>query len=173
MPKIYILGSVGSGKSTLARKISAELNIPCYELDNIVWQKNETGPDSKRDELEINQMFQNILIQDNWIIENVGRSYFNEGLKESDAIIYLDLNRGTLYYRVFKRWLKQNIGLENAPYKTDLKMLKQMLKWVDKEKNNSKLKKLNEYADKTIILNNKNINKYQEQDRYQKLILKK
>ena len=76
--KIYILGSVGSGKTTLARKLSSDLNISYYELDNVVYEYNPNG-DRKRTEEEINYLFKEILNQDNWIIENVGRSYFDKG----------------------------------------------------------------------------------------------
>jgi adenylate kinase family enzyme len=34
--RIHIIGSVGSGKTTLARTLSSRLNIPFYELDNVV-----------------------------------------------------------------------------------------------------------------------------------------
>ncbi|WP_440338356.1 shikimate kinase [Lysinibacillus sphaericus] len=37
--KIHIIGSVGSGKTTLAKELSAKLNIPYYELDNVVLVK--------------------------------------------------------------------------------------------------------------------------------------
>ena len=33
--KIFIFGIVASGKTTLAKKLSASLNIPCYEGDSI------------------------------------------------------------------------------------------------------------------------------------------
>lgn len=39
--KIHIIGSVGSGKTTLARKLSSQLGIPYYELDNVVRKKVE------------------------------------------------------------------------------------------------------------------------------------
>lgn len=35
--KIHIIGSVGSGKTTLARALSYQLNIPYYELDNVLF----------------------------------------------------------------------------------------------------------------------------------------
>jgi len=34
--KVYIIGSVASGKTTMARRMSKNLNIPWYELDNVV-----------------------------------------------------------------------------------------------------------------------------------------
>lgn len=39
--KIHIIGSVGSGKTTLARKLSNQLGIPHYELDNVVWKRHK------------------------------------------------------------------------------------------------------------------------------------
>ena len=157
--KIYILGSVGSGKTTLARKLSSDLNISYYELDNVVYEYNPNG-DRKRTEEEINYLFKEILNQDNWIIENVGRSYFDKGYEEADTIIYLKLKRLTLYKRVILRWIKQNLKIEKTTYKTDLQMLKQMLIWVEKELNDSKLNKLEKYMDKVVILNEKILRKY-------------
>lgn len=37
--KIHIIGSVGSGKTTLARNLSTTINVPFYELDNVVWKR--------------------------------------------------------------------------------------------------------------------------------------
>ena len=160
MTKIYILGAVGSGKSTLAKKISYELNIPYYELDNIIWKKNDEGPDSKRAKKEITTIFNEIIKQENWIIENVGKNIFDKGLEYADKIIYLNFKKRILYYRVLKRWIKQNLKIEKAPYKTNLKMLIQMFKWVDKEKTNSKLSKLTKYMNKVTILDHKSLKKY-------------
>lgn len=173
MSKIYIIGSVGSGKSTLARKMTLSLNIPNYELDDIIWQKNEAGPDTKRNKKEIDQLFNNIIAQDNWIIEDVGRNCFNKGFASCDLIIYLNIKRELLYWRVIKRWLKQNIGLENSPYNHDLKMLMQMFKWINKEKNDSKLNILLPFINKTIILNEKSIKQYIKPEDFKKLVLKK
>ncbi|WP_054705170.1 AAA family ATPase [Bacillus sp. JCM 19041] len=44
--KIHIIGPVGSGKTTLARKLANLLEIPAYELDNIVWERRQRGSDS-------------------------------------------------------------------------------------------------------------------------------
>ncbi|MEX5942902.1 shikimate kinase [Mammaliicoccus sciuri] len=41
MKKIVILGSSGSGKSYLSKKLSKELNIEVYHLDNLI--ENLTG----------------------------------------------------------------------------------------------------------------------------------
>lgn len=165
MAKIYILGSVGSGKTTMAKTLSEQLNIPYYELDNIVWEYHPNG-DIRRSEEEIEKLFSDILNCENWIIENVGRSFFDKGFEEADTIIYLNLSKSVLYKRVLLRWIKQNLGIEKAPYKTDIKILKQMFSWVDKELNNSKLNKLQPYEKKVEILNEKQIKKYKYRGRY-------
>lgn len=159
MAKIYIIGSVGSGKTTLAKRLSCELNIPYYELDNIVYEYQPNG-DRKRSAKEIEILFEEILNNDDWIIENVGRSYFNKGFDDADTIIYLQLSKNVLYRRIILRWVKQNLGIENATYKSDLKMLKQMLLWAKKEMDNIKLNNLSLIRDKVIVLDEKSVKKY-------------
>ena len=159
MAKIYILGSVGSGKTTFAKRLSNELNVPYYELDNLVWEYHPDG-DIRRSEEESERLFLEILNYENWIIENVGRSFFDKGFEEADTIIYLNISKRVLYKRVLLRWIKQNLGIEKAPYKTDIKMLRQMFAWVDKELNNSKLNKLQPYKEKLEVLNERQVKSY-------------
>ena len=159
MSKIYILGSVGSGKTTLAKRLSSELNIPYYELDNVVWEFHPDG-DIRRDLEKIEEIFLEILNQDNWIIEHVGKSFFDKGFDAADTIIYLNIPKFILYKRVLFRWIKQNLGIENASYKTDVKMLKQMFEWVNKDLNDSKLDKLQSYEEKLEILDEKEVKRY-------------
>ena len=159
MAKIYILGSVASGKTTLAKRLSEELSIPFYELDNVIWEYRPDG-DVKRSIEEVQRLFMEILNNENWIIENVGKSHFNKGFDEADTIIYLNISKTVLYKRVLLRWIKQNLRIEKAPYKTDIKMLRQMFLWVDEELQNSKLSKLQHYEDKLEILNEKQVKKY-------------
>ncbi|HOP65776.1 MAG TPA: DNA topology modulation protein FlaR [Bacilli bacterium] len=156
MPKIYILGSVGSGKTTLAKKLSLQLGIPFYELDNVVWEFHLSG-DIRRSKEEIEKIFNKILNEDNWIIEGVERPFFDRGFDEADTIIYLDLLKTTLYKRIFIRWIKQKVGLEQCRYKPDIKMLKQMIKWVNQGLAENKLQK---YQDKLELLNEQKIKGY-------------
>ena len=48
--KIRIIGSVGSGKTTLAKELSLKLNIPYYEIDNVVWIRRKSGDIRRTDE---------------------------------------------------------------------------------------------------------------------------
>ena len=38
--KILVTGNAGSGKSSFSKRISADLSIPLYGLDDIVWKEN-------------------------------------------------------------------------------------------------------------------------------------
>lgn len=123
--RIYILGPVGSGKSTLARKISCALNTKYHELDSIVWKKAITG-DVKRTSSDRDKLFKKIIERKDWIIEDVGRDCFKEALSQTDIIIYINLKRPVLYWRIFKRWIRQKFKIELAPYKCNFGMLIQM-----------------------------------------------
>ena len=88
--KIYIIGPVGSGKTTLAGILSKKYHIEKYELDKIVWD-DENG-NIKRTDNEINKLFKEILQNKRWIIEDVGREKFIDGIKEADIIYYINLS---------------------------------------------------------------------------------
>lgn len=125
MNKIYIIGPVGSGKSTLAKALSKKMNINYYELDMVIWDKDER----KRTDEEIDKIFNDILSQDSWIMEDVGRSKFAEGFRQADVVYYIDLKPSIIYKRCIMRWIKQKIGKEEYNYKPTLKGLKDMLGW--------------------------------------------
>lgn len=155
--KLYIIGPVGSGKTTLAQNLSLYFKIPYYELDNVVYEYNPNG-DIKRSKEEIEEIFNEILKQDNWIIEDVGRTVFNKGFEQADKIIYIKLLRIILYKRVIKRWIKQKLKLEKSRYRANLKNLKQMLIWVNDELSDSKLNKLGKYKNKLVVSKHNKVN---------------
>lgn len=137
MKKIYIIGPVASGKTTLARKLSKKLNIKMYELDKIVW---DDARGVKRSDEEIVLLFANILNEKSWIIEDVGRNKFREGIKVADIAYYIDLSKTSLYKRVILRWIKQMLKIEDSNYKQSLKTLKDNLRWVNDDIKNKELK---------------------------------
>lgn len=156
--KIYIVGTVSSGKSTLAKKLSKELNIPYISLDDVVYQVDSSNPcsNTKRTDLERDKLFNSIINNKDWIIEDVGRSCFKDGLKTADKIILLETNKYIRNYRIVKRFLKQKLGIEKCSYYPKLKMLILMLQWsrnYDSGKDTLK-SKISIYKEKVIVLNN-------------------
>lgn len=110
MSKIYIIGPVGSGKTTFSKKLSKISNIKRYELDKIVWD-DEHG-NIKRPDQEILKLFDKILQNNSWIIEDIGRSKFKKGREQAEIVPYIKLTRTKSYLRVIKRWIKQKLGIE-------------------------------------------------------------
>ncbi|WFR57254.1 hypothetical protein QA584_27210 [Anaerocolumna sp. AGMB13025] len=163
--KIYIVGAVSSGKTTLARKLSKKLNIQYQPLDEVVHIPDKSSPwgNRKRQPEERDTMFYSIIQQSMWIIEDIGRPCFVEGLKVADTIILLEVPTRTRNYRIIKRWIKQLLGIEKCIYNPDINMLKCMLQWSkDYDLGIDKLKeRISPYQGKVIaIKNNREINNF-------------
>ena len=124
--KIYIIGPSGAGKTTFSRKLAKKYKTNAYELDCIIYD-DENGHIKRTDE-EIQKKFNNIIKQDSWIIEDVGRSKFVKGLECCDKIYYLKISKIIIYMRVIKRWFKQRLGKENYNYPPTLYQFYDMLR---------------------------------------------
>ena len=136
--KIYIIGPVGSGKTTLAGALSKKFHIDAYELDKVVW--DDDNGNTKRTVAESTKLFNKIISNKSWIIEDVGRDIFIEGIKLADIVYYIDLSKVTIYNRCVCRWIKQKIGIEKYNYKPTVKSLCKMLKWAYKDLKNKRRK---------------------------------
>lgn len=129
--KVYIVGPVGSGKTTLAHRVSLKVQIPCTELDRFVHvpdDKAESG-NARRPEQERDDLFNAILKQSSWLMEDIGRECFEEGLRQADMILWVDPPRIVREYRLLVRYCKQRFGIENCLYRPSLGMLKNMFCW--------------------------------------------
>lgn len=161
--RIHIIGSVGSGKTTLAKEISSRLDIPYYELDNVVWIRHKSG-DIKRTEKEREEYLNSILQTDSWIIEGVhNEEWVSNCFNSADLIIFLDTKYSIRTYRIIKRFLKQKLQLEKANYKPTLEIFFKMFKWNRYFEEVSKVDFFNNYGihkDKIEVIKNVNcINK--------------
>lgn len=128
--KIYITGSVASGKSTLARRLSAVSGIPCWHLDDVVYEKDPTGEwgNRKRPPEVREKQFAAILAGD-YIIEDTGRECFLEGMRRAEQIIVLEIPRRVRYRRILLRHIKQVLGVEKSTYRPSLEMVRYMFRW--------------------------------------------
>lgn len=159
MKKIYIIGPVGSGKTTLSKKLSNKYNIHRYELDKVLW--DDDNGNIKRTDEEVLRLFNEILSNDAWIIEDVGRDRFKKGREQADIIYYIKFFKLKAYYRVVKRWLKQRMGLEEYNHPPTFNELLYFVSIVNSyyKTEQSKLKDLEEFHGKVIFLNSKKIKK--------------
>ena len=128
--KIHIVGGPGSGKSFLAKKLSRELGIPHYDLDDIQWA-NEIGYGKKRDTGERDALLEQILQRDDWIMEGVYYAWCGRCFEDADRIYLLTVPRPVYRYRIIRRFLRRKLGLEPGKKET-LKSLSALLQWADK-----------------------------------------
>lgn len=169
--KIYIVGAVASGKSTLARELSGVTGIPYTSLDEVVHipDKSNVWGNRKRQVDERDRLFNTIISQKDWLIEDTGRTCFEEAFKAADSIVLIELPPRVRNYRIMKRWIKQRIGIEKCSYTPSVQMLKSMFKWSKEyEMGRDGLKlRLSTYKDKVILLrSNKDIEEFLNSHKY-------
>lgn len=163
--KLYIVGSVASGKSTLARRISKITGIPCHHLDEVVYLPDPSEPwgNRKRPVEKRNSLFEDILSSKHYIIEDAGREYFTEGLRQADTVILLEIPLYIRKKRIIFRWIKQNLGIEKCIYRPRLDVLKSMFKWAknyDTGADGTKARVMPFYKKTVVLHNNKEIERY-------------
>ncbi|WP_409292655.1 AAA family ATPase [Peribacillus sp. SCS-37] len=127
--KIHIIGSVGSGKTTLAKRLSEELGIPYYELDNVMWERRPDG-DRRRTEEERKAVLGDIHNKQAWIVEGVHNDdWMAASFHEADLIILLETSYRVRTFRIIRRFLRQKAGLETCHYKPTVRIFLNMFKW--------------------------------------------
>lgn len=150
--KIHIIGGPGSGKSFLADKLSQELGIPHYDLDDLQWDNQAESYGIKRNAAERDKLLAELLRQKDWILEGVYYAWCQKCFAEADKIYVLSVPRHTYRYRILRRFVRRKLGLEQGK-KESLRSLVQLLKWADHYQivQMAEIKELlTPYADKVI-----------------------
>ncbi|OME76515.1 hypothetical protein BK120_28865 [Paenibacillus sp. FSL A5-0031] len=126
--KIHIIGEVGSGKTYLAEKLSKQLDINYYQLDNVVWRRGEES-DTRNSQEVRDAILGDIVNQEKWIIEGVHYKWVQRCFESADIIIYLETNVFIRDIQMLKRYFKQKLGLEKGNYNQTIKNLYSMVVW--------------------------------------------
>jgi adenylate kinase family enzyme len=96
--RINITGNAGSGKTTLAARIGAELGVPVFSLDSIVWQPNWVKTPSEQRLAEE----QRLVALPSWIIDGVSPLV----RASADLVVFLDVPRHVCAFRGILRALR-------------------------------------------------------------------
>ncbi|WP_312469832.1 AAA family ATPase [Neobacillus sp.] len=156
--RIHIIGSVGSGKTTLAKELSSKLNVPFYELDNVVWKRFQSG-DIRRTDEEREDYLNSIIHSKTWIIEGVhNEEWVTNSFQNAELIIFLDTKYSIRTYRIIKRFVLQQLGVEKSHYKPTTEIFFKMFKWnrhFEKVGKPNFFNKFGVYNDKLLVVTNK------------------
>ncbi|HFS0184471.1 hypothetical protein ACU611_08455 [Klebsiella aerogenes] len=106
--KILVIGRPCSGKTTLAEKLSSELGIPAYDMDDLNWKDGWQRVDIK----EINNQLGFILAKKSWIISGDYLNTLPVRLAHATDLIILDIRWYRAAFRYFKRIFKRAFGNE-------------------------------------------------------------
>ena len=150
--KIHIIGGPGSGKTFLAEKLSKELGISHFDLDDLQWDNKSASYGVKRSPDERDRLLNNVLSHNDWIIEGVYYAWCQQCFADADRIYVLNVPRYKYRYRIIRRFVRRKLGLEKGK-KENLKSLRELLKWADKyqKANLVEIRKLLiPYSDKVI-----------------------
>ena len=129
--KIHIIGGPGSGKTYLAEKLSKELGIQHYDLDELQWDNQSDSYGVKREPDERDRLLADVLNKNDWIIEGVYYAWCKQCFADADMIYVLSVPRYKYRYRIIRRFVRRKLGLELGKKET-LRSLSQLLKWADK-----------------------------------------
>ena len=129
--KIHIIGGPGSGKTYLAEKLSKELGIQHYDLDELQWDNKSDSYGVKREPDERDRLLADVLSHEDWIIEGVYYAWCQQCFADADKIYVLRVPRYQYKYRIIRRYVRRKLGLEQGKKET-LRSLSQLLKWADK-----------------------------------------
>ncbi|MBZ9632933.1 DNA topology modulation protein FlaR [Clostridium sp. FP1] len=108
--KIHIIGGPGSGKTYISQKISKNLHIERYDLDELFWDKSNSY-DTKSDINKRNENLRMILSKESWIIEGVYYSWLQDSFIKSDIVFILKPKVLKRDWRIIKRFVKRKLGL--------------------------------------------------------------
>lgn len=163
--KIHIVGASGTGKSTLAKRLSKELGIPHYDLDDVRYPPKINKKQSYEERLPTVEKIAN---EDKWVVEGIyTNSWVHLLIREADQIIWLDLPLSTTLPRLFRRYIRDRInGTDRYGFRNFLKLIRWSIHYhfpdsmydsSDEDKHVTKKKSnnlLSLYSDKLVIVKN-------------------
>ena len=152
--RIFIAGPVGGGKTTFARRLSHQLGIASYALDDLHWRRDPAG-DQRRPMDEKQALLAALVAQEAWILEGVQFKWLDSAFARADLILVLEPPVFRNLRQILTRFIKQVGGRESANYKPTIGLLVQMLRWNADYRTTERallLEKLQPFLSKTSLI---------------------
>jgi hypothetical protein len=111
--RIAVIGNSGGGKSVLARRLALELQLPCVEVDSLLWLAGwKLAPSTSFD-----QGHAHAIAGDRWVIEGLGaRSSLPARLQRATHIVLIDMPLWVHFWLAAERHSAWSAGrLEHPP----------------------------------------------------------
>src|SRR5262249_52746069 len=111
--RIAVIGNSGGGKSVLARRLALELQLPCLEVDSLLWLAGwKLAPSPSFD-----QGHAHAIAADRWVIEGLGaRSSLPAGLQRAPHFVLIDMPLWVHFWLAAERHVAWSAGrLEHPP----------------------------------------------------------
>lgn len=106
MKRIVIVGASGCGKTQLGKQLSEQLGIKQTDLDDLYWLPNWTP----RADGDFERAIIDVAKESSWIISGNQTRWRHLIWPHADAIIWIDLPKTTLVYRLLKRSILQTFS---------------------------------------------------------------
>ncbi|KWU67876.1 shikimate kinase [Priestia megaterium] len=104
MSKICIIGNGCAGKTTLGKKLSQNLSLPFFEMDEKLKFLKTTLFPTRQQIKHFSRELNKLLDKDKWIVEGWGyKKTYEERFKKADIIIFLDVPFQVCLERCHKR----------------------------------------------------------------------
>ncbi|WP_299202308.1 hypothetical protein [uncultured Tateyamaria sp.] len=97
--RVMIIGGPGSGKTWLAKRVSSQLDLPVYSVDDAVWDCDG----NLRPETTIDALVRAQISKERWIIEGGNTRTYEERALRSHLIIRLNPPVWRRFIRVLRR----------------------------------------------------------------------
>ncbi|CAK8583966.1 adenylate kinase DNA topology modulator [Priestia sp. JV24] len=112
MSKICIIGNGCAGKTTLGKKLSQDLSLPFFEMDEKLKFLKTTPFPTRQQIRHFSRELNKLLDKDKWVIEGWGyKETYEERFKKADIIIFLDVPFQVCLERCHKRLGSTNLEI--------------------------------------------------------------